>query len=63
MKMTPTLELFQPIIGRLKNGERLTAADRESCVLALEIAAGVKDLDMVALAAIGTLATQVFSKE
>jgi hypothetical protein len=63
MQMKPTLEKFQPLIQRLKNGGYLSPGDREACAMALEIAANVKDLDMVAKAEIGVLTTEILSKE
>jgi hypothetical protein len=63
MQMKPTLEKFQPLIQRLLNGSALTPDDRAACAMALEIAASVKDLDMVAKAEIGILATEILSKE
>jgi hypothetical protein len=61
--MKPTLEKFQPLIQRLNSGVSLSTEDRLACVAALEIAASVKDLQLVERAEIGTLTIDLLSKD
>lgn len=60
--MGPTLKSFQPLITQLKNGAPLDWQAREACITALEIAAAVKDLDIVRKAEFGVAAAQIIEE-